>query len=331
MIDFDELVGGARVLADTLTDVKPGEQVLIVLDTSTSPRIGEAASVAVRERGGVPVVNLMDTLPFPNSEPPSVVAAAMLKANVIFGFVTQSLFHTKARLSAAERGARMLSCTGIVEETLIRGPIKADFFGLEPVVDDIAQRATAGNTINVTSPAGTNLTASIKGRTANREIWSREPGQASGAPSIEVNIAPVEGTADGVIVIDASVASIGLVHDPIRLTVQEGKVTRFSGGTAAEELESMIAATNDPRSYVIAEIGIGLNPEGKVTGNIFEDESSFGTAHVAIGKNTAHGGNNPAPIHVDMVFRKPTIEIDGHIIVGANVPTLPPHQDSRRR
>jgi 2,5-dihydroxypyridine 5,6-dioxygenase len=318
-----ELLKGARVLADTLTDVKPGEQVLILIDWDRPFRIAEVVAQAVRERKGIPVISLMDTLLFPNSEPPPTIAAAMQRANVIMGFLTKSIFHTRSRLAATQCGARMISATGIVEDTLIRGLIKADFFQIKPVVDDLAERIASGRQISITSPGGTHLTASIEGRRVNREIWSREPGQASGAPGIEVNVPPLEGTAEGTVVVDASIATIGIVHKPITLIVEKGRVIKFKGGTQAEHLAQLIASTKDPGSYVIAEIGIGLNPEGTITGNIIEDESTFGTAHIALGNNTAHGGLNKAPIHLDMVFLNPTIEVDGQRIVAPGSPTLP--------
>jgi leucyl aminopeptidase (aminopeptidase T) len=132
----------------------------------------------------------------------------------------------------------------------------------------------------------------------------------------------LEGTAEGRIVVDASVASIGLIDEPIILEVKKGKVTQILGDVKAEQMSKLISSTNDPRSYVIAEIGIGLNPEGEVSGNIIEDESTFGTAHVALGNNTAHGGDNPAPIHLDMVFYTPTIKVDDQVIVAPGIPEL---------
>jgi 2,5-dihydroxypyridine 5,6-dioxygenase len=323
MPELSEMLKGARVLVDTLTDVKPGEQVLILIDGGRSFRIAEVAAEAVRERKGVPVTVLMEVLPVPNAEPPGIVAAAMQQADVILGLLSKSTFHTQARLAASKRGARMISATGIVEETLVGGLIKADFFRIKPVVDDLADRLTEGRQVHITSPGGTDLRARIEGRRANREIWSREKGQVSGAPGIEVNIPPLEGTTEGTLVLDASIASLGLVKKPIRLTIEQGRVTKFEGGSQAEELARLVASAKDPRAYAVAEIGIGLNPEGEITGNIIEDESTFGTGHIALGNNTAHGGENPAPIHLDMVFLHPTIEVDGQILVAPGKPTLP--------
>lgn len=323
MPEFEEMLKGARVIVDTLTDVKPGEQVLILTDVERSFRISEVVAQAVRERSGMPIIIRIDTLPVPNAEPPPLVSAAMEHADVIVGFLTKSVYHTQARMRASQRGARMISSTGIVEETLVRGLIKADYFGIKPVLDELANRITGGRRIRVTSPGGTDLTASIEGRRANSEIWSRERGQSSGAPGIEVNVPPLEGTAEGTLVIDASIATMGLIPEPIRLTVERGRVTKFEGGKQAEQLSQLIAMTKDPRAYALAEIGIGLNPEGSITGNLIEDESTFGTGHIALGNNTAHGGQNPAPIHLDMVFLEPTVELDGKVIVAPGLIKLP--------
>ena len=54
-----EMLAGARILVDTLTDVKPGEQVLIVLDTATSYRIAEVAAEATREREGARMAEII--------------------------------------------------------------------------------------------------------------------------------------------------------------------------------------------------------------------------------------------------------------------------------
>jgi leucyl aminopeptidase (aminopeptidase T) len=100
-------------------------------------------------------------------------------------------------------------------------------------------------------------------------------------------------------------------------------VTKFEGGKQAEQLSQLIAKTKDPRAYALAEIAIGLNPGGSITGNIIEYESTFGTGHIALGNNTALGGQNPAPIHLDMVFLEPTVELDGKIIVAPGLIKLP--------
>ena len=55
----------------------------------------------------------------------------------------------------------------------------------------------------------------------------------------------------------------------------------------------------------IGELGIGLNPAAKITGNMLEDEKAFRTCHFAIGAN--YDGDAPSLIHLDCVVKDPTI------------------------
>ena len=66
---------------------------------------------------------------------------------------------------------------------------------------------------------------------------------------------------------------------------------------------------------VVAEFGIGLNPEARVTGSIVEDEGALGTVHLALGDNLSIGGENRASLHIDMVLRDPVVELDGEAIL----------------
>ena len=55
----------------------------------------------------------------------------------------------------------------------------------------------------------------------------------------------------------------------------------------------------------IGELGIGLNPQATITGNMLEDEKAFRTCHFAIGEN--YDNDAPSLIHLDGVVRYPTI------------------------
>ena len=55
----------------------------------------------------------------------------------------------------------------------------------------------------------------------------------------------------------------------------------------------------------IGELGIGLNPAARITGNMLEDEKAFHTCHFAIGEN--YDNDAPSLIHLDGVVRDPTI------------------------
>jgi len=61
----------------------------------------------------------------------------------------------------------------------------------------------------------------------------------------------------------------------------------------------------------IAELGIGINPEAKLIGNVLEDEKVGGTVHIALGDNSCFGGDIIAGIHLDGIIKKPVLFLDG--------------------
>lgn len=310
------LARGARILVETCAGVRTGERLLIVTDIGRPFAVAEALALAGENVGAVVSTIIMKPVPT-GQEPPEPVRGAMVSADVILAPVTGSLFHTEAAREAIVAGARLLSLTEISEELLISGAILADFEAQGPVVEAVRVMLSEADTVHVTAPSGTDIIMSLAGREAMKATsLAREPGVRTAAPDIEAFIAPVEGTAEGVIVVDGSASNIGLVRAPIRMEVSGGQVVKISGGVQAREVEMSLANAGHKGAYVIAELGIGLNPAALVRGHIIEDEGAYGTAHVGLGSNVNFvGGRNWAPIHFDYVFLEPTITLDGSVIM----------------
>ena len=134
-------------------------------------------------------------------------------------------------------------------------------------------------------------------------------------PCGEAFIAPMEGTAQGTLVVDGSIAGIGLVPEPVELTVRDGHLTDAAGVAGAQLLELLTEHGGDGTN--VAELGIGTNECANLTGNILEDEKILGSAHVAFGASAAIGGTVQVPVHLDCVVMEPTVEIDGATIAQA--------------
>jgi hypothetical protein len=162
--------------------------------------------------------------------------------------------------------------------------------------------------------------------------WERLPVASDGVisdgawgnvPSGETYIAPIEGSAQGSVVINGSIPGRVIAPDAeMTLHFERGHLVHMEppGGTAARWLhETQIAkakAVGDLNWSNLAEIGVGINPAiGRLTGNMLLDEKAAGTAHIALGTNTFMGGNIQASIHCDMVTRGPSIHIDGKTVV----------------
>jgi leucyl aminopeptidase (aminopeptidase T) len=236
---------------------------------------------------------------------------------VIFSPVSVSITHTDAIKHACAEGARAVAMTGFTDRMMQRGGIEADFVELEPVCQFVASLLDAGTDVHLTSPGGTDLRLAIGGREGIAKTCIVRPGDFSPVPDIEATVSPVEGSANGVIVADASIPylGIGVLREPVRCEVRGGYIVEVSGGEAAETLRAAWASQNDPQVYNVAEMGIGLNPACTLTGEMLEDEGCWGTVHIGTGTSTNLGGLVKASCHYDLLMHKATIVVDGRAIL----------------
>jgi leucyl aminopeptidase (aminopeptidase T) len=241
----------------------------------------------------------------------------MNKADVLIMPLKFSMTHAEATTEARKLGARVLSLGDYNEGMLAKGGIEADFLKNEKVVRGVAEILGRGKKAEVTTPRGTKITMDISGRRGFCEPgFAYEPGSIAGPPNVEANVGPLEGTAEGVLVVDGSILhpDLGVILDPIRIALQGGNITEIQGGNQADIFRRLLSSMNDSGTYNIAELGIGLNPCSVVSGSMLEDEGAYGTCHIGIGDNTSFDGTVKAVSHIDLVMRKPTIVIDGDTI-----------------
>ena len=186
----------------------------------------------------------------------------------------------------------------------------------------MARSLEEARSIHLTTPGGTDLRFDSTGRRGNALYCVVEPGEFSTIPTVEANTTPVEGTAEGVIVCDASIPylGIGLVDAPVVCTVREGFITDIRGGRAADILRRDLESHNDTNSFNVAELGLGLNPHCRMCGIMLEDEGVVGTAHIGVGTNITLGGKTKAPCHYDLIMYHPTIRADGQLIFDRDKP-----------
>jgi leucyl aminopeptidase (aminopeptidase T) len=316
------MIEGARKLIRTCADVKPHEKVLIVTDPERR-RVADALAVAAHEAGTRPVVISMMPNKLDGEEPHELARSAMLEADVIFAPVTRSISHSQAVKNALGAGARFLSLAKFDDRQLFVGGINADFDKEKPRCDAIAELFGQASRLHLTSPGGTNLTADISGRPGNSHpCIARNPGEFTAIVNIEANIAPVEGTAEGVIVVDGSVSNfdIGPVRTPITLTVRKGSITSIEGGSEAKLIEKILEELGSAEAYNIAQIAVGLNPEcTDFNGWFLNEHGVYGSAHIGIGTSENLGGDLRAPLHFDVMMRSPRLTVDDTLIVSDHV------------
>jgi leucyl aminopeptidase (aminopeptidase T) len=307
-----DLDRAAHAVVRDCLGVQAGEEVLVVCNPATR-ELGERMCAEAQEAGGDAVLVSMAERASHAAEPPQMIAAAMSAADIVLAPTVQSLSHTAARRRASEAGVRIASLPGVTAEMLAR-VMSADMEGLRRKGHAVAAALDRGSEARLRCPNGSDLRLGLEGRKAIPDAGElSQPGAFGNLPCGEGFIAPLEGTAEGILVVDGSIAAIGVVSEPVRLTISGGHLTAAEG-EAGERLMDLLSA-HGPDGTNVAELGIGTNDKAILTGETLEDEKILGTAHIAFGASAAIGGTVQVPVHLDCVITRPSVEIDGAEIV----------------
>ena len=166
----------------------------------------------------------------------------------------------------------------------------------------------------ITCANGSDLRLGLEGRQAIPDAGELGEGNAFGnLPCGEGFIAPVEGTCEGTLVVDGTIAGVGIPAEPVRMSVVDGRLAEASG-PEGEQLLALLTE-HGAEATTVAELGIGTNEMAELTGNVLEDEKILGTVHVAFGASAAIGGTIQVPVHLDCVVLQPTVEVGGTTVV----------------
>ena len=306
-----------RVVRDYL-GIQPGERFAIVVDDRTDREIPDELARIAREIGAEPVVVGIAHRTRSGAEPPAPAAAAMAAADVVLCAASTSLYHTAAKAVAQRAGVRGDFNAPYRADAWRNGAMTADFAAIRRRAERLAGLWRGTSVVRVTSPAGTDLSATVEGREPKAWLTGicRNPGEVSALPGGEVSLPPVEGTSNGVVVWERVASDLGALDAPLTITVRDGRAVAFAGDAAADALRRIVETTVDADN--IGEIGIGLNPEARIGDEITEAKKAFGTVHIALGDSAnEYGGLVECDVHLDGLVMDPTIEFDGVPIVVA--------------
>ena len=338
MVDLGDLGRASANMLKINMGLKEGESVLFVTDVPSVDIWMKTNQVVLSELVSRPLLvkeitelmvkefphNKIDFLSFPltgsnGAEPPDEIAEKFLGYDVLMLMTSFSLSHTDARQNANERGARIASMPGFEAGMFAAGgPMAANYDRIGEESVRWAELLTNGNQVHVTSPFGTDLSFSISGRKGDADSGLyREKCSWGNLPAGEAYITPVEGTAQGKLVVPAGWYP-GLKETMI-LTFVDGYVTSLTGGgEVGAEFIKTLDFTNPELKHRrnCAELGIGTNPNAVRTDNILEAEKIRGTIHIAIGDSKHMGGLTESDLHEDFVLTQPVVILDGKKIIG---------------
>jgi aminopeptidase len=236
--------------------------------------------------------------------------------DVVIALSNYSTSHTKFRdLLTRICGARYASMP-LFEFSMLEGPMNVDWKALARISKGIAARLNRAAEAEISTPNGSKISFSVRGRKALADTGILTGKGAFGnLPAGEVFLAPVEGSAKGRLVLEW--APTRALSSPVTLVVRHGLVEEVAGEEEfAGELRKRLSEKEENRN--IAEFGIGTNNRAKRPDNILESEKILGTVHIALGDNSTFGGRVKTPMHQDFVFFRPTVRLirrDGSIDV----------------
>jgi leucyl aminopeptidase (aminopeptidase T) len=319
-----EQINIIKLVINNSLAIKPGEKVLIIADEDENVEIASVLAAEAKSVGAEVAITIIDPRRGLHREPPVFVAESMKHADVIIG-VIYSLLHTQAIRDAQSAGARFATMGGA---RLGKG--KEYLASLEFDVNDLnliekrttllAEQVTQARIARLTCDKGSNLTMSLLNRKGLAVMpICRDPGVFCILVDYsEVACPPVQESAEGSLVIDGTVWGLpGLnrvVREPIRLKINRGKIVDISGGKDAGDLQAVLANV-DSNGKSVAELGIGTNHKVEKLRGVTRDKANSGTIHIGFGKSEFIGGSLDSEIHIDLMVTKPTLELDGVLII----------------
>ena len=309
-----ELMNAAERICQEIVGVKKKDKILVVTD-APKLTVGKTFSLVCRGIGAETVLAVMPLLKQHGNEPPMTIAAAMAAADVVFTVTTYAITHTKARRNAHAAGVRVVILRGVDEEMMIKGAMCIDPKKIRKITSKVAVALKGSSTIRVTTPSGTDVTFSVKGRRFfTLDGYFQEDMGFAALPGGECPTSPLEETAFGTIVVDYSMDGLGRLKQPLILQVEAGRVSSIEG-TPEERSIILDIFKKDPNARNLAEFSIGTNPGARLIGNLAEDKKALGTVHFALGDNKSLGGAVNASVHLDALVLNPTVIADERRVI----------------
>ncbi len=308
-----ELFNSSIIALKDYLGLKKDETLLIISD-ETKRDIAQTLHEAGKQLCKEAFLIEMKQREINGEEPPEQISELMKKVDVVVCPTAKSLTHTDARRNAVKEGVRVATMPGIGIDTMVRC-LSAD---AEKVIDlslKVKGILKDASEVRVVTEKGTDLYMPMKGRNVIESTGVlRNKGESGNLPSGEVYLAPLENLSHGKLVIDGSVAGIGMLEAPITIEVKDGFAEKIDGGNEAKILAGMLDKVGrDARA--VAEFGVGTNYKAQLCGEILEDEKVYGTIHVAFGNNVSMGGCINVKSHIDGLVIEPDVYVDGKLIM----------------
>ena len=319
--------------APLVANITAGKRVLVLSDFDHDTRVWQAVMTILSDIGADATLALFERRPADYYDPPSAVVEAMMHSDFNILLASTGMLHSTASFNAMAAGIPSICMDGGMTLEMFQSGAVTDDMKMIAVRKHYVAKNVFGpdaKSCRVTSAHGTDFTYSVADRITQPPLPSdsfdpykiidfakdeNRPGNNLLYylfPTGEFNVAPVEGSANGKLVIDLTMHHIGRLYTPIELTVKDGRVVEIDGGPEARILRDYLTTWGDENAYMCpAEASVGVNAKAVVRGIQREDKNILGTLHFGLGTNVDVGGTIKSKIHMDGVILHPTLEVDG--------------------
>ena len=306
--------------------LREGESCLIITDTAYDPTPSAACLGAALALEASPAVL---TLPFSRPFPGKALAATLAEADLIIGFTTHRLHYDPYLRAALDGGTRALLA---VQPQHVLQRLTAD----PEVVARTrlgAERLAQATDLSITSARGTDLTMTVGGRPALAHCGvADEPGHFDFWGAAMVEIAPLEGSVEGTLVLGRGDQIFHLgryVDDDVRIRFEQGRAVSIEGGLDAVLLESHLAGYDDENAYLAGHIAWGTDHRASWTAPLVQfpeagagnadTEGFLGSVQVELGSNDDQffRGAVRSDAHIGLCMLDTSVSLDGEQVIEA--------------
>jgi leucyl aminopeptidase (aminopeptidase T) len=317
-----ELGKAAKILCEDLFKLKPGETFVITADTECEKRVIDATATAAFACDAKPmVIYTASPLGVGKAADPMLplesLTAALLKADAWVEFNNKWLLYSTPYDIAMKENKKLrhLCLVGMNVDMMVRNIGRVDYPNLEKFMMLVTKKTLSAKHMRITTPAGTDVEFNNEpGRKPIMELgYADTPGSHMMAG--QIGWSPNFESINGTIVFDGSLVPpiVGILKEPVRLTIKKGEIVKIEGGKEATEYEKWLKSFNHPQMLKLAHVCYGFNPGARLTGDILEDERVWGGTEWGLGNVGAIlvPGGISGPSHTDGICLNSSVWLDG--------------------
>ncbi len=314
-----EAYEAAKNALQCVLEAKKGEKLTIFCDDTKAP-IGEAFEKGAQALElNIKLIILETIRDKPRKEIPAELNKYLTteRANIYINLLQGGREETPFRIKlihkeTEDKQSRLGHCPGVTLDMLTQGALALDLKEhnkMQTFAKSLMKKLKKIVKLEITTPAGTQLTLSVKDRTFFTDTmldWKLM--KWMNLPTGEVIVAPVEDSLEGRLVCDAAIGGIGPINTPVTIKVKDGKVDAVTSDNAEVLKKVQDSLHIDAMAKVVGEFAFGINPKARFGEEFLETEKLHGTIHIAFGDNTdMPGGKNNSANHMDFMMHKPTV------------------------